>query len=250
MTDTALSSDRIANLNEILKNDKSILHTNKDENIISVKTFNNTPIVQVDNGNYSEGLRINKSVDGLALLMLGTDRNTKEGMSGWALACDKQGNFVCNNVNSTAGSAGMFIDKSSNLTVKGTITAPLFKGEAQYARWGDLAEVYDTDKEYPKGTLLDIGGKKEVTIATKDVKFVVSSKPGVVLNKFSSGQELALTGRVPVRVIGKVSKGDQLYLSKDLSGVACKEKSDITLKIFALEDKTTEEEDLVNCLLK
>ena len=131
------------------------------------------------------------------------------------------------------------------------------QGTAYRAYWGDLAEYYETDKEYPFGTLVKFGGEKEITIADKEVNAVISSKPGFILNnQMKNGQTIALCGRVPVRVVGKCNKFDYLVLS-DTPGVArsLNDKQSLEnkgLKIIAraLENKNIEEERLVLCIVK
>ncbi len=127
-------------------------------------------------------------------------------------------------------------------------------GTAVSAYWADLAEYYDADADYPCGTLIQFGGSKEVTCATNTINAVVSSNPGFILNKdadFEYPCQLALVGRVPVRAIGKVKKFDYLTLS-DIPGVA--KTQDVALvqesSIRALEDKDTEEEGLVLCVVR
>lgn len=126
------------------------------------------------------------------------------------------------------------------------------QGTAYRAQWGDLAEYYLSDGEYPKGTLVQFGGEKEITIATTDVNAVITSEPGVILNgNMENSQAIALVGRVPVRVIGKVNKFDYLMLS-NIPGVAIKKDENSKGNIIArvLEDKTTDEEGLVLCATK
>ena len=87
---------------------------------------------------------------------------------------------------------------------------------ATKANYADLAEKYLTDKEYPTGTVLCIGGPAEVTSCkinhcTKVVG-VVSEKPAFIMNGSLEGMSVAvaLTGRVPCRVCGPVKKGDMI----------------------------------------
>ena len=42
-----------------------------------------------------------------------------------------------------------------------TIAATTFSGRATQANYADLAEIYKTDKEYPVGTIVSIGGDAE-----------------------------------------------------------------------------------------
>lgn len=130
------------------------------------------------------------------------------------------------------------------------------QGTAYRAFWGDLAEYYNADAYYPEGTLMTFGGDNEVTVAKEDCNAVVSSNPGVILNSgddFEYPCKLALVGRVPVRVIGKVNKFDYLKLS-DIPGVAIVSSDDefpmSNVIARALESKDTEEEGLVICVVK
>lgn len=126
-------------------------------------------------------------------------------------------------------------------------------GTAFRTYWGDLAEIYETDKEYPKGTLVKFGGDKEITIADTQVNAVISSEPGLILNtQNKTGQAIALIGRVPVRVIGNCKKFDYLTLS-DVPGVATVlEDNEFPLNVIAraLENKDYVEEGLVLCVIK
>jgi hypothetical protein len=98
--------------------------------------------------------------------------------------------------------------------------------KATSAQYADVAEKYIGDAQYLPGTVLEIGGCHEVTITTKfaspRICGVVSTNPAVIMN---SGQdhefalEVALVGRVPCRVIGKIQRGDLLCAS-DRAGVA------------------------------
>jgi hypothetical protein len=97
-------------------------------------------------------------------------------------------------------------------------------GTATSANYADLAEKYMPDAEYAPGTVLVFGGDKEVTISTtyldSRVAGVVSTNPAHLMNdKLEGGVAVALTGRVPCQVVGKIRKGDMLVTS-DIPGVA------------------------------
>ena len=143
---------------------------------------------------------------------------------------------------------------TSNNTFTGSNTFNnVVQGTAFRTYWGDLAEIYETDKEYPKGTLVKFGGDKEITIADTQVNAVISSEPGLILNtQNKTGQAIALIGRVPVRVIGNCKKFDYLTLS-DVPGVATVlEDNEFPLNVIAraLENKDYVEEGLVLCVIK
>jgi hypothetical protein len=90
------------------------------------------------------------------------------------------------------------------------------------ANYADLAEKYLADAEYAPGTVLMFGGDKEVTQCVHDmcsrVAGVVSTNPAYLMNSGLEGEhtvELALTGRVPTRVRGPISKGDLIVSAGD-----------------------------------
>lgn len=133
----------------------------------------------------------------------------------------------------------------------GNITTNLFVGTATAARYADLAEMYLADQDYPVGTVVKVGGDKEVTAYTA-LDYIralgtISDKPAYLMNKdLEGGVPVALKGRVPVRVIGPVKKGQGLGASA-LPGVA-------TMNItnyfgVALEDYTEYTEGLIEAVI-
>ena len=109
------------------------------------------------------------------------------------------------------------ISVGSNTNV-GTFTGnwSLSAGSRLNATYADLAEYYEADAEYEPGTVLEFGGDKEVTIAedgTIKVAGVVSTNPAYIMNSLCLGTHtvaIALQGRVPTKVRGKIHKGDML----------------------------------------
>ena len=99
----------------------------------------------------------------------------------------------------------------------------LVYGKSVQAQYADLAENYVTDKIYVPGTVVVFGGDAEITATTIDhdprVAGVISTDPAYLMNAATTGQPVALTGRVPCMVLGPVDKGDRLVTSK-MSGVA------------------------------
>lgn len=103
----------------------------------------------------------------------------------------------------------------------GNLNAVLFQGTATSSRYADLAEKYVADAAYEPGTVVEFGGKFEITVAedaTTRVAGVISTNPGFIMNSelevaVTLGQAtavVALQGRVPCKVRGKISKGDML----------------------------------------
>ena len=114
---------------------------------------------------------------------------------------------------------------SAGTVVYGTWT--LASGTTFQATYADLAERYIADAEYDPGTVLIIGGEKEVTItkirADISRSGIVSTNPAYTLNE-GVGNDLsfpyiALAGRVPCKVVGPIEKG-QLLVTSSVPGFA------------------------------
>jgi hypothetical protein len=103
----------------------------------------------------------------------------------------------------------------------GNLLANTFDGTATAAQYADLAEKYLADQEYEVGTVVVVGGPAEVTASSYGELAigVVSANPGFMMNKdLEGGTYIALKGRVPVKVSGKVKKGDRFVAGNN--GVA------------------------------
>ena len=87
-------------------------------------------------------------------------------------------------------------------------------GKSVQAQYADLAENYKSDGSYVTGTVVVFGGNFEVTISSTQydsaVAGVVSSNPAYLMNASGGNLPVALTGRVPCRVMGPVAKGTVL----------------------------------------
>jgi len=102
------------------------------------------------------------------------------------------------------------------------LTAANITGLASSAKYADLAERYTADSDYDPGTVLIFDGALEVTVSNQDaspkVAGVVSTDPAYLMNSDLQGTltvALALTGRVPTKVVGPVHKGDMMVSTAD-----------------------------------
>ena len=115
------------------------------------------------------------------------------------------------------------------------ISANVFNGTATSAQYADLAEKYLTDAEYDVGTVVSVGGDAEVTASKFGDRAigVVSISPAFMMNSdLENGTYIALKGRVPVKVIGSISKGDRLIASDN--GQAIKATFHQHSEVFAI----------------
>jgi hypothetical protein len=143
----------------------------------------------------------------------------------------------------------------------GDLCATTFRGTATSALFADLAEKYLADEDYEVGTVVSVGGDKEVTACQLgDRAFgAVSANPAFKMNDgLVGGTYIALKGRVPVKVIGSVKKGDKLIAAGDgCAGVASEflKGQQVTAKTFpdtfaiALETNMNPSVKLVECII-
>lgn len=135
--------------------------------------------------------------------------------------------------------------------VSGNITATVFNGTATAARYADLAEKYLADKEYVPGTVVMIGGEKEVTASDVNTRAVgvVSADPAFMMNKdLEGGIYIALKGRVPCKAYGAVAKGDRLVAGPAGTAMAA-HGNYANVFAVALESTGTRAENIIEVLV-
>ena len=131
------------------------------------------------------------------------------------------GNITGGNIVNAGGNG------AGNIGSSGSYFNTVF-AKATSAQYADLAENYTADDNYPIGTLLIIGGANEVTISGVNyhdprVIGTISDKPAYTMNSSLSSEyvaTVALTGRVPCRVLGPVARGDCIVAS-EIPGLGC-----------------------------
>ncbi len=129
---------------------------------------------------------------------------------------------------STDGSQALYTTSTFYLTPSTNV----LNVTAASALYADIAERYEADAVYESGTVLMLGGEKEVTLATLHattaVAGVVSTNPAYMMNSEAGTDEthpfIALKGRVPCKICGPVKKGDLLVASGYKPGHATKKQ--------------------------
>ena len=89
---------------------------------------------------------------------------------------------------------------------------------ATTALYADVAERFASDEVMEPGTVVELGGTKEITRATSELSEqvfgVISTNPAFMMNGGAGEDDthpaVAMTGRVPVKIVGRVRKGDRL----------------------------------------
>lgn len=89
---------------------------------------------------------------------------------------------------------------------------------ATTALYADVAERFHADELLEPGTVVELGGTAEITRSRSDLSEnvfgVISTKPAYTMNggagEDDTHPKVAMTGRVPVKVTGYITKGDRL----------------------------------------
>ena len=89
---------------------------------------------------------------------------------------------------------------------------------ATTALYADMAERFAADELLEPGTVVELGGTKEITRSLNDLSEnvfgVISTRPAYTMNGGAGDDDthpaVAMTGRVPVKCVGIVRKGDRL----------------------------------------
>lgn len=133
----------------------------------------------------------------------------------------------------------------------GNLSANVFNGTATAVQGADLAEKYLADEDYEVGTVVVVGGDKEITRSQVGAFAVgvVSGAPGLMMNQdLEGGTYVALKGRVPAKVAGPVAKGDPLVAWKNGT---CRTVVDDYAFVFAvaLEDSDIDDVKIIEVLV-
>jgi hypothetical protein len=102
------------------------------------------------------------------------------------------------------------------MTINGT--TGVISGLQIDANYADLAERFESDVVLAPGTVVELGGSAEITQVNADLSEnvfgVISTRAAYLMNSRAGTDAthppVAMTGRVPVRTIGTVRKGDRL----------------------------------------
>lgn len=162
------------------------------------------------------------------------------------LTVQTQATVITTGANTTAG------------TMIGNFT--LSAGSRLQSTYADLAERFEADTYYDAGTVVELGGDKEITAVqyelSDDVFGVVSATAGYIMNGAAGSDEthppIAVGGRVQVKVTGKVKRGQRLVSAGNGVARAAKPGEATAFNIIgrALEHKTTDELGAVEAFVK
>ena len=145
---------------------------------------------------------------------------------------------------------------AGNITGNWTLTA----GSRFNATYADLAERFEADAYYDAGTVVEMGGDKEITAVqyelSDDVFGVVSDTAAYLMNSGAGDDTthppIAVGGRVKVKVDGIIKKGQRLVSAGKGIARAAKPGEATAFNIIgrALENKTTTGTGVVEAFVK
>jgi hypothetical protein len=147
-------------------------------------------------------------------------------------------------------------------TTTGNITGTwsLTAGSRLNATYADLAERFEADAYYDAGTVVEMGGDKEITAVQYDLSedvFGVVSETAAYLMNSDAGDDvthppIAVSGRVKVKVTGKVKKGDRLVSAGNGIARAAQPDEATAFNIIgrSLENKTSDNVGIVEAFVK
>jgi hypothetical protein len=162
----------------------------------------------------------------------------------------------------TAGGATAIVNGAGNAV--GNIGGPsgyfnTVYAQATTALYADVAERFAADEIYEPGTVVELGGSAEITRvqhdASETVFGVISTRPAFTMNGGAGDNDthppVAMTGRVPVKIIGIVNKGDRLISAGDGLARAAQPGEATSFNVIgrALTSKSTVEVGVVEAIV-
>jgi hypothetical protein len=160
------------------------------------------------------------------------------------------GSIVVNSSGNVTAIVNGAASNVGNIGASGATFNTIF-AKATTAQYADLAERYLSDADYAVGTVVSVGGEKEITASKSgDLAIgVISADPAFRMNEgLAGGIYVALKGRVPVFVHGPVQKGQRLVAFNDGTAMA---STISTYDVFAvaLETNLQEQVKLVEAVI-
>jgi len=143
------------------------------------------------------------------------------------------------------------------MTINGTTGT--ISGNQINANYADVAERFASDTLLRPGTVVEIGGSKEITMSNQELSEnvfgVISTRAAYLMNSGAGADDthpaVAMTGRVPVQCVGVVRKGDRLVSAGQGQARAAQPGEATPFNVIgrALEDKLTQDTGTVEAIV-
>ena len=174
------------------------------------------------------------------------------------------GNITGGNLNVSTGTirVGNIVNTNANAVGNIGSTTSYFNtihATATTALYADVAERFAADEVLEPGTVVELGGIKEITRSitelSENVFGVISTRAAYLMNGGAGENDthppVAMTGRVPVKVTGIIHKGDRLVSAG--AGIAraaqAGEATSFNVIGRSLVDKTTPESGTIEAIV-
>ena len=143
------------------------------------------------------------------------------------------------------------------MTINGADGA--ISGNQINANYADVAERFWADEELAPGTVVELGGSAEICAVGADLSEnvfgVISTRAAYLMNSNAGSNAthppVAMTGRVPVKVVGQVRKGDRLVSAGAGQARAAQPGEATAFNVIgrALKDKLTTDSGTVEAIV-
>ena len=226
--------------------------TNAIGNIGSSTSFFNTVFGNVYNGTVVSvsGNVIGGNITTGGLVNAGTTISATGNITGGNLIT--AGLLSTSSITKTGSNAVGNIGSSSNYFNQVFATATT-------ALYADVAERFAADEVLEPGTVVELGGAKEITRSVVDLSEnvfgVISTNPAYTMNggagEDSTHPKVAMTGRVPVKVVGAIRKGDRLVSAGAGLARAAQPGEATAFNVIgrSLVDKTTQDQGTIEAIV-
>lgn len=139
----------------------------------------------------------------------------------------------------------------------GDIWVRVVHGHATTAGYADLAEKYTCSlNNITEGTVMSVcsSGSYEVEVCLDELSHkyvgIISKNPAFIMNNNENGVIVGLKGKLPVRIIGSIDKGDIIVSAGNGTARKMKNNNEYIYKIgYSLETNNSSKEKLVMCLI-
>ena len=131
--------------------------------------------------------------------------------------------------------------------------------KATSAQYADVAERFAADVFIEPGTVVELGGIAEITQSNQELSDkvfgVISTQAAYLMNSGAGCDKthppVAMTGRVPVKIIGQIRKGDRLVAAGNGAARAARPGEATAFNVIgrALQDKLTADEGLIEAIV-
>jgi hypothetical protein len=176
-------------------------------------------------------------------------------------------NFQVTTGNAIISNNANFGDIQFRANVNGTPTTLMtisgangaISGNQINANYADVAERFWADEALSPGTVVELGGSAEICAVSTDLSEnvfgVISTRAAYLMNSSAGSNEthppVAMTGRVPVKVVGQVRKGDRLVAAGAGQARAAQPGEATAFNVIgrALQDKSTADSGTVEAIV-